>query len=330
MGLFIPVMIAAGALGCIGVQKYQESKEPKVLAKSSLLFAFLTKGNMLIRADRGKVNDMYYDMYITLGAGPLFGEPIAPGGSVIYRLELPFNTQGHLVGISNNKHSSKDTSIEFVKQSGLTEVVLEGDFPNHFSLFSPEGQKVQARYIFDPAAMQFAVDFCANHNWEIVYDELYFTVAEDQRGDSIIHKSIKFLEEIKPAVIKEFPSKESIKRKTPYGEWRGDPMPCPVCQKPLEYKVNWHECPDGHGRLLHAQKLLGFRRGKIKNLPSIESPDMAERQTDLICPHCESKMVEMQYAKLGLMIDSCSKCPYRWLDAGELAKISTLNKNMAK
>jgi hypothetical protein len=322
MSLFVPALILASSLGYLGVKKFKESKEPKLMVKSSLLFAFLTKGNMLVRADRGKVNGMFYDMYITLGAGPLFGEPIAPGGSVIYRLELPFSTQGHLVGISNKEHNTKQASIEFVKESGLSEVVLEGDFINYFKLFCPEGQKTHARYIFDPAAMQFVVDFCSEHDWEIVYDELYFTVAEDQKGDAIIQKSIKFLEEIKPAVIREFPSKEAIKRKTPYGEWRGDPMPCPICQTNLEYKVHWHECPGGHGRLLHAQKLLGFRKGQIKNLPEIKNLQIHQRQTSLVCPHCANKMIEMQYAQRGLMIDSCPKCPYRWFDAGELEKIT--------
>lgn len=321
MGIFIPILFASSVLGYIGVKKFQESNEPKFMTKTSLLFAFLTKGNMLIRADHGTVNGMYYDMFVTLGAGPLFGEPIAPGGSVIYRLELPFNTQGHLIGISNKKHVTKSASIEFVKQNALVEVELEGDFPNYFKLFCPEGQLTHARYIFDPAAMQFVVDFCANHNWEIVYDELYFTIDEDQKGDAIIKKSMEFIKQIQPAIIKEFPTKETIKQKTPYGEWRGDPMLCPICQVKMDYLFDWHECPNGHGRLLHAQKLLGFRRGQIKNLSPIINPQPLERSTDIICPHCNNQMVQTQYAMRDLVIDSCPKCPYRWLDAGELAKI---------
>lgn len=321
MGFIIPAMIFTVAIGLFGLQKFKESKEPKLMVKSSLLFAHLTNGNDILAVDRGAINGMHYAMYATVASRNNMQQGVAASGAILYVLELPFNTQGHLVGISNKYHSTKSSSIDFVKQSGLTEVNLEGDFNNYFKLYSPEGQKIQARYIFDPAAMQYVVDFCSEFNWEIVYDELIFTASHGQSGQGLAKNSTEFINQIKPALIKEFTSKEAIKRKTPYGEWRGNPMPCPICQVPMEYKVNWHECPSGHGRLLHAQKLLGFRRGKLKNTPNIENTEIIERQTALVCPHCSNKMIEMQYAKRGLMIDSCPKCPYRWLDAGELVRI---------
>ena len=41
----------------------------------------------------------------------------------------------------------------------------------------------------------------------------------------------------------------------------------------------------------------------------------------LYCPNCSNKMDKVDYNLTGIIIDSCTACPYRWLDAGEVAKI---------
>lgn len=312
-------------VGYFVYKKYQDKTELNVMVRASILFAFYTKGNMLIRVDRGWINKLYFDTFITLNAGPLFGEPITPGGSVLYRLELPFSTEGHLVGISKIGTTTK-ASIDYMVKNNLKKVELEGDFGNYFDLYCADGQERHARYIFDPSAMQFVVDFCAQHDWEIVYDELYFVISEDQEGGPILAKSVEFIKQIKPAIVKSFPTKEHIKLKTPYGEWRGKPMNCPICTNQLINKVHYLECPQGHGRLLHAQKLIGYRKGYIKAISSISSPKAITRNTDIKCPHCHNNMVQIQYATKGLIIDSCVKCPWRWLDSNELEKILPINQ----
>ena len=289
--------------------------------KSGILFAFYTKGNMLLPADRGQVGKLYYDTYITMQGGPLFGEPVAPGGAIIFRVDMPFNTQAHLVGISAKEHIAKLPATAFIDESGLEPVELEGDFNNYFKLFAPADQQTHARYVFDPAAMQFVIDFCANHDWELVYDELYFTISEDQDAGPLVAKSLEFIKQIQPAIVREFPTEDALRQKVSYGEYRGDPLACPICKKEMRYQTYWHECPDGHGRLLHAQKLLGFRTGTIKKSITEPTVNIADRKTHLICPHCGKEMMPTQYVKRGLIIDSCTKCPYRWLDAGELQKI---------
>lgn len=321
MTFMVILAVVAVFLGYTAYKKYIESR-PYDGIKAGVLFSFYTKGYMLFNADHGMVDDRYYDVFITMQGGPFFGEPLAPvAGTVMYKVELPFNTQGHLVGISNKNHPSLQASKDYIKSNGLDEVVLEGDFPNYFTLFAPADQGVHARYIFDPAAMEFVVDFCANHDWEIVYDELYFTVSEEQDGGALLAKSTEFIAQIQPAIITAFPTKEAIRQKASYGEYRGDPMHCPICHTEMSYHVHWHECPNGHGRLLHAQKLLGFRRGKIKYATQAEIQKEVTRTRRLLCPHCGKEMLPTQYLTKELIIDSCSECPYRWLDAGELAKI---------
>lgn len=326
MNFILPAILLGALAAFIAKKKLEPKVKTTTDVRSGILFAFYTKGNMLLPADRGKIGNLYYDTYITMHGGPLFGEPIAPAGAVIFRVDMPFNTKAHLVGISAKEHTAKLSAAVFVAESGLTTVELEGDFNNHFKLYAPEDQQMQARYVFDPAAMQFVVDFCANHDWELVYDELYFTVSEDQEAGPLVAKSLEFIKQIEPAIIREFPTKEAMRQKVSYGEYRGDPLHCPICQKEMHYNKYWHECPDGHGRLLHAQKLLGFRTGSIKQTITEALVDIAARNKHLTCPHCGKEMMPTQYVKRGLVIDSCTKCPYRWLDAGELAKILPINQ----
>lgn len=321
MNFILPAIVIGIVIASYAKKKLVPKIKTEADVKAGILFAFYTKGNMLLPADRGLIGDLYYDTYISMYGGPLYGEPLTKGGAVIFRVDMPFNTQAHLVGISAKEHIAKAAAMSFVTDSGLTLVELEGDFNNHFGLFAPEDQQLHARYVFDPAAMQYVVDFCANHDWELVYDELYFTVSEDQEAGPMVAKSLEFIKQIQPAIIREFPTKEALRQKVSYGEYRGDPLRCPICQKEMIYQVQWHECPDGHGRLVHAQKLLGFRKGKIKKAIIEATAEVAERQEQLTCPHCRCPMVPTQYGLRGLIIDSCPKCPYRWLDTGELAKI---------
>jgi predicted RNA-binding Zn-ribbon protein involved in translation (DUF1610 family) len=321
MNFILPAIIFGAVVAFFAKKKLVAKVDTARDVKSGILFAFYTKGNMLLPADRGQVGKLYYDTYITMHGGPLFGEPVAPAGVIIFRVDMPFNTQAHLVGISAKEHAVKLSATAFVDESGLEPVELEGDFNNYFKLYAPADQQIHARYVFDPAAMQFVIDFCANHDWELVYDELYFTISADQDAGPLVAKSLEFIKQIQPAIVREFPTEEALRQKVSYGEYRGNPLACPVCKKEMSYQTYWHECPDGHGRLLHAQKLLGFRIGTIKTTITEPTVAIADRKMHLNCPHCGNEMMPTQYVKRGLMIDSCTKCPYRWLDAGELAKI---------
>ncbi len=104
-------------------------------------------------------------------------------------------------------------------------------------------------------------------------------------------------------------------------------MHCPICNNPLTEMDGVFMCPSGHGTLMSG-KLLG----ELKELnipdetPSAQSQDTAKK--NLICPHCSAPMQKVNYNDTGIIIDSCTNCPYRWLAAGEIEKIEEYKPNI--
>lgn len=97
-------------------------------------------------------------------------------------------------------------------------------------------------------------------------------------------------------------------------------MNCPFCNKPLTEKDGVFVCPAGHGTLM-AGKLLGeLKQLNIPDeVPTTET--QADSQKTIACPHCGSQMQKVNYNDTGIVIDVCTNCPYRWLNAGEIKKI---------
>jgi hypothetical protein len=57
---------------------------------------------------------------------------------------------------------------------------------------------------------------------------------------------------------------------------------------------------------------------KINDENPIVSPQINKQ---INCPNCHKTMTKLNYNNTGILIDSCSNCPYRWLDRGEISKI---------
>jgi len=100
-------------------------------------------------------------------------------------------------------------------------------------------------------------------------------------------------------------------------------MKCPVCTQSLKpFVKDCFICPGEHGALIFNKHL----RVKDKDLISKIDPDKtqlisAQRNHLISCPHCGSQMYKVDYNSTGIVIDSCLKCHYRWLDKGEFIKI---------
>lgn len=99
-------------------------------------------------------------------------------------------------------------------------------------------------------------------------------------------------------------------------------MYCPICSQPLQQKADAYICAQ-HGLLLSGAVLYDIRAGSNKDLLVHDSDDPVAltRPHALVCPHCDSDMVTVNYINTGVDIDSCANCQYRWLDKGELVKI---------
>jgi Zn-finger nucleic acid-binding protein len=199
-------------------------------------------------------------------------------------------------------------------------VILEGDFNNYFDLFCERGMQQEARYALDPKAMAFVLDFCQSENWEIVSNQLYLVVAsgmgQDPNDTTNLQEDIpRFVAEIRPALQTPLSNIHQATL-TPYGQDRRTDLRCPICKKTLVKREHFFSCPDGDGILVDGATLQQIKQGKI--VVPTEKGRAAQRQTSLACPSCGKQMAQVAYNGGPTIIDSCTHCPYRWLDAGEI------------
>ena len=246
------------------------------------------------------------------------------GGSrsaTMFSVYLPFKTKVHLLGITKRDDMSQ-FRIDKVN-SVMEPVSLEGDYDKYFTLYAEKNTQMEARYVLDPKAMAFTIDFCKSHSWEIRESELYF-VQEDVpnlKGDdtSMWDDINQFIKEIKPAVTTPL-SDEELRIRNPYGSAvrQEDNITCPVCDvKLIETSDEVYECSSGHGCLLHGSDLIKLRKKELKLKHTKESKSTTNHK-NIICPSCGETMEKVSYAMTPTLIDSCSNCQFRWLDGGEL------------
>lgn len=292
-----------------------------VIEGTSLVMAFFTQGYNLSRLKRAKIQGVRYNIFLTSQDNSKNkDEPNTKAGSMIYMLELPYSTTGHVIGISKKSILDRFFLESFLEAHGMEEIVLEGDYPNQFSIYASPGQQVISRYILDPAAMEFTVDYCTNHFWEIVGDEMYFATVDGLDSDEdILLSSIKFAEQVKPATADSANNQATVKHEVPYGELGDTPLKCPICNTDMEIGQYWFTCKNQHGILIPGPDLHKIKQKIHKVNKSGGQPVQHE---GLHCPSCGSKMHPVDYLKSGVIIDSCTQCAYRWLDTNEAYKIS--------
>lgn len=226
----------------------------------------------------------------------------------VYAVELPFVSAAHLIGIP----AANDTPINLQRAKGIEPVELEGTYNQIFHLYAQPNQQVDSRYVLDPSAMAFTMDFCQQFNWEIVGDTLYFMDSGHLPPLTIIDT---FIEQIRPAL--EIPSERYKNPHTlPYANLQARTFLCPVCGIKLMAGDAWLECPNHHGYLVTGKQLLAMRQ------PDSATPQPVADNTPhgtLRCPYCNNPMKPTKYQHTDIELDVCTKCMFRWMDATEPA-----------
>ena len=120
----------------------------------------------------------------------------------------------------------------------------------------------------------------------------------------------------------------SIDRVVPLGVTA--PTVCPKCQDAMELGEvdNFHVllCKGCQGILVQSEvfaMLVGQRRKNYSGADSTPSPlDSNQLKRNIKCPGCAQKMaVHPYYGPGNVVVDSCSKCWFTYLDYGELSAI---------
>lgn len=306
-------------------KEYYRRHKPIQLTGSSALLSYYSHNKVVTPLHSGEVGDgIFYTAFMAKDMVRRSGLFRAMGAknSIIYRIELPFRTHIHLLGVPKNGYATRIRPL--LGSAALEKVTLEGDFPHYFDLYTDSGKQTQARYILDPKSMVFVIDFCISHSWEIIEDELYFveTVGTKVQSDptTMYEDILQFVQEIRPAIEdKTTPKNHTLT--LPYGSVRPRNISCPVCKQVLIAKKHWYECPAHHGILINGGELIALRDHK-KTVRS-QAPDTqhAKEHQGITCPACYTAMQAVAYGGGSTIIDSCTNCHYRWIDAGELQQI---------
>ncbi len=303
------IAILAAVVGGGGFVAYRRRHRGTTSPNTSVLLAYYTEGAELVPIGTGEIAGMPYAAITALN------QPM-----ILFRVDLDFTSRVHLLGVPKN------TDVAQLDPGGrgstMERVELEGDYSNYFGLFCEKGQQEQARYVLDPKAMVFTIDFCRSHNWEIIDNQLYFLqAASDHPADPtpMMDDIAKFVANIKPVVAVP-PSAAELRASTPYGEELRTKLSCPICQVGMPNTSSLFVCPYGHGVLLNAAKLYRLSSGKIA-APKIEHPQEPVARSALSCPSCQHKMTKVPYNGGQPTIDSCMICNYRWLDATDVPLI---------
>lgn len=276
---------------------------------SSALLALL--GDEVIHASSGMTpEELSYLYIVTESSVSVFNFEDTLG---VCAVELPFVSGVHLVGVPTNI-----SVLKWHLRIGNYEAVeLEGNFNNIFSLFAEPRQQSQARYVLDPAAMVFVMDFCSKYVWEIIDDTLYFV---SENTVPTLDTVDEFVRQIRPAI--EVPSDRARNpAKLPYTNGFGRKLHCPRCAEKLVLGRAWMACPNGHGFLLSGSQLIDERESSdtVEYDPAAAAQNMIDEH--LTCPYCGGAMQKNRYQTGNLVIDVCTQCPHRWLDGPEIKPI---------
>lgn len=266
-----------------------------------------TIGIGVINQQTGITPQGYPYMYF-IGLQSLFSAEATIG---MYTVELPFSSGAHIVGIPKNPSEH----IELPELNQLDPLVLEGDYPNYFDAYTTKDGQTQARYVLDPKAMIFTVDFCKQYHWEIVDDTLYFISGATLPDFAIVDT---FVKEIRPAI--ELPAgRTKNAHKLPTAFMHGRVLKCPQCDEKLFVGDSWMECPNKHGALVTAKQMLKARDTN-RNIDTLSKLKSTAKEA-IHCPYCTHKMTQSRYQMTDIIIDVCPKCPHRWIDSNEISAV---------
>ncbi len=311
--LTVLIIVVAVVLGYIA--EYRRRNRKITNSNASVLLTYYTDGVELLGTnDNTLENGLRYSAFSTTT------NPLTQESAIIYKVILPFATTIHLLGIPKKTGA---TPLDPSRGNSIMERVdLEGDYNQMFNLFAEKNMQTDARYVLDPKAMVFTLDFCQSQSWEIVGNELYFVdstnITQDENDTTTVFQDIiPFIEQIRPAIERPLSPKELLSV-TPYGKDYREDLQCPLCNNILVNEEDYFHCPDNHGVLLSGGLLRKLVNGEL--VPKLKYNNPQKHTQDLHCPSCSSPMHKVAYGGGDMIIDSCSVCAYRWLDAGEYTK----------
>ena len=293
---------------------------------ASAIVTYYAAGHDLINAGSGITDGMRYSMYMTSAAENKHGEPYAHEVAIVYVLDLPFNTQTHLLGMSKSYGLDQLQFEGFLTGVGMARLQPDGGFAGAFDMYAAQGSSFQPRQILDAADMTLVQKYCATHFWELHDSELYFVVTDRGIGDTdFIIESQQFADAIRPALSLANPDAPVVHHEVPYDIYDGPALACPLCRKNMElHDETWFMCADQHGILVTDHDLARLSRHE---LPVTIAATQAIHHGPLRCPHCYHAMKPVPHQDTKLEIDSCTNCAFSWLDADEVVALTSVGKH---
>jgi hypothetical protein len=241
----------------------------------------------------------------------------------LYTISLPFTSAVHIVGQPVGKPGETITSPR-----NMHKVDLEGDYASYFDLYAEQGKDSQLRYVLDPEAMAYCMDFLQHCTWEIHRSSFYLYDDGALPDLSVIDN---FIENITPANAHSPSYKISLLKMKEALRPISGRLKCPACNIALMKGKNWLACPEGHGYLMTGSQIVATRldsasfekqlREAMGKPPKAYSTVSKTELPQVICPNCTSVMSRQQYQFSEIYIDVCRTCQYRWLDGVELNTI---------
>jgi Zn-finger nucleic acid-binding protein len=302
--VFLNILLMFGVVILVGRYVYRRKGLRPSFRDSPVLLVQSTQGDV-INGHQGNTPAGLPYTYL-LGSMNLFSNSDTVGVFAVY---LPFQTKAHLVGLPRGDDKIRLRSFN----SAMETVELEGDYPQYFELFADRGQQSDSRYVLDPKAMVFTIDFCKDACWEIANNTLYFFSEAHLPSFEVVDQ---FVEEIRPAV--ELPTSNDHSR-IAYGHPQMTTLLCPICGVQLVDGDAWMACPQQHGLLITGRQMRDYREKMIPVDGQISHGD--GRTEKLTCPYCSQHMIPSRFQNTDITIDRCSKCMYRWIDSPETAAV---------
>jgi hypothetical protein len=292
-------------------------------SETSAMFSYYSIGHDVLNTGTGTSDGMRYGMYMTTPV-PEDAEAFVQQSVVIYVLDLPFNTQAHLLGVSSS-HSINRLQFEtYLASVGMAKVQLDPDFAKDCSIFTGRDHDFQVQYALDPDAIKFVRKYTRTHLWELHDSELYVFVPETSIGDSrFVIDSHLFVEAIRPALPAPRPDAVVVHREIPYTVYDGPALRCPICRKFMELQdTAWFRCPSGHGMLVTDRELDALSNDKLHQKIDLTA---IVHHGPLTCPHCHHGMEIVRYNGTKLEINACINCRFKWVDTDDASSLSSLS-----
>lgn len=280
-------------------------KNDNVKVYAFIVSYFLTDQTAIVHK-QGSIGNLHYTLYRT------------SNDVIIYRIELDFNTDSHIVGFSNKCQIDRLSFENYLLINDMENIKLEGNFSDKIEIYSDKLLGSKTHYIIDPEVMGFLIDSLGDDFWEISDNDLYVAYPTgDHEGKDHIREIAKLIDQIRPAFYK------TIKRKmtdqNSYGGYDDKEYKCPICTKLLIRKKYWLECPDYDGIAINGGYIVKINNDEIQPPNYIAKP---KPHGVVGCPNCHNEMQSTPYQNGKIIIDSCVKCPMRWLDSGEVNKLN--------